>query len=680
MLERFIESFSRAVTGEMEAMRQRIGPYEIRVAEGESLQSGSGREDSVGEDRFLYAFRVLQPNDKLVQGGECNLVTETSDDLVSILSIKADQIVLSSSRPIDLPGSGQAMLVIYPWFLYEKLLSSLRALGDNDAFHTDTALALFGKKKPQKLPIDFVDAELPPSLNESQKQAVQLCRQVTPAFVWGPPGTGKTTTLGHIILSLLRLGQRVLVTSTTNAAVDQALSSFAELPDGRAAIDRGAVVRLGQTQADTCGAGLLEVVEIRFAEVNDRLVHLDARRSGMLQQIARGKLLLAQLESEEHPTQLGLFESAAMVDTDPRQLTALFSDNNARRLAALPTQSQRRAVEQRLTRLDQAARLCLDRRRSLQNGLRHQQGVVVSEARLMLATMTNVYMSSLLEGERFDAVIVEEAGMATLPTLFYCACLGSERAIMVGDPQQLPPIVQASDAFVQRAMGRSIFQITVPEPQVSDLVVMLDTQYRMHPDIGNLVGGLFYNGRLQQGDNTKGNERIAAGAPCPGAAIVVVDTVRTATCETPSGSYSRFNEIHAQFTVDMASQAVDDGATSVAIIAPYVEQVRRIGKLLSAAPRLAEYVECRTVHRFQGGERDIVIFDTVDCDPLPPGRLLSGKSPGSSAPNLINVSLSRARGKLIIVADVSYFRRHDPSGIISQVLAAAQVSATVINP
>ena len=78
------------------------------------------------------------------------------------------------------------------------------------------------------------------------------------------------------------------------------------------------------------------------------------------------------------------------------------------------------------------------------------------------------------------------------------------------------------------------------------------------------------------------------------------------------------------------------------------------------------------------GERDVVIFDSIDAEPLAPERLLSDTTPSSSASNLINVSLSRARGKLVILADVAYFRRRDPAGIISRVLAAAQRSGAVV--
>jgi hypothetical protein len=66
-----------------------------------------------------------------------------------------------------------------------------------------------------------------------------------------------------------------------------------------------------------------------------------------------------------------------------------------------------------------------------------------------------------------------------------------------------------------------------------------------------------------------------------------------------------------------------------------------------------------------------VILDTVDTTPLTPGVLLTDQSPFSSAKNLLNVSLSRARGKLIIVADVAYFNRTAPGSLINELLAQA---------
>lgn len=91
-------------------------------------------------------------------------------------------------------------------------------------------------------------------------------------------------------------------------------------------------------------------------------------------------------------------------------------------------------------------------------------------------------------------------------------------------------------------------------------------------------------------------------------------------------------------------------------------------------------VECRTVHRFQGNERDIVIFDTVDAAPLRPGILLTDRSPYSTSNNLINVSISRARGKLVIVSDLTYFMTEALDSTISKVLGEALTRGNYVNP
>jgi superfamily I DNA and/or RNA helicase len=279
-----------------------------------------------------------------------------------------------------------------------------------------------------------------------------------------------------------------------------------------------------------------------------------------------------------------------------------------------------------------------------------------------------MYISTLLKAERFDVVIVEEAGMAVLPTLFYCAGLAAKKIIAVGDPRQLPPIVLSRDRFVRQAMGRNIFEVTAPDPARSDIVVMLDIQYRMHPDIGSLVSRLFYDGRLTSDRSTASRKDIAARRPYPGQTLVVVDTEGSCACARAEGSFSRFNQNTAEACVALAAEAIAAGIDSIAIITPYAQQSRLISGLLSRAGLSETKVECRTVHRFQGNERDMVILDTVDTRPEKPGVLLAGDA---SAANLLNVSLSRAKGKLVIVSDVEFFHTCAPGSPIDRVLSAA---------
>ncbi|TMQ08217.1 MAG: hypothetical protein E6J90_41120 [Deltaproteobacteria bacterium] len=254
----------------------------------------------------------------------------------------------------------------------------------------------------------------------------------------------------------------------------------------------------------------------------------------------------------------------------------------------------------------------------------------------MMCTLTSAYLAPVMADQRFDVLIAEEAGMATLPSLFHAACLCTRRAIMVGDPQQLPPIVQSNDARVRRAIGRNVFEVAVGDPTRSALVAMLDVQYRMHPAIGALVGALFYGGRLRHGADRAATDAIAARPPFPGMPVVVVDTRARTTCQRSARGSSRVNPGAAEITADLAAEAVRGGAASVAVITPYAAQAADIRRLL-AARRIGDAVECSTIHRFQGRECDVVILDLVDAAPMRPSALLA------SAPNLLNVSISRPR-------------------------------------
>jgi superfamily I DNA and/or RNA helicase len=329
-------------------------------------------------------------------------------------------------------------------------------------------------------------------------------------------------------------------------------------------------------------------------------------------------------------------------------------------IARLDARGQLHVLEERIARLERVRALAKARVAVRTAEDRDVEARVVAEARVVLCTLTNVYLSPLMVGQRFDTLIAEEAGMATLPALFCAASRCRGRAIMIGDPRQLPPIVQSNDDVVRRAIGRNVFDVAAPD-RSSDTVVMLDVQYRMHPAIGALVGALFYGGRLRHA--AVGSDAIAARAPFPGEALTVVDT--RSSCQRSAKGSSRTNPISAEATAELALEAVRGGSTSIAVITPYAAQASEIRRLL-AARRIDDIVECSTIHRFQGRECDVVIIDLVDAHPMRPSALVG------DAPNLLNVSISRARGKLVIVADVAYFEAAAPDGLVAAMLRAAR--------
>jgi superfamily I DNA and/or RNA helicase len=482
--------------------------------------------------------------------------------------------------------------------------------------------------------------------------------------VWGPPGTGKTRTLTHVVEELLARGQRILLASTTNAAIDQILAKLSTTPWFAGAVEAGHIVRLGRSTAETYGTEMRDVVGAQHGAHRSTLERLRGRVGEVTQHARFAKALLDEL-APALGAQQSLFGAPAPRLRD-QALSRVFSPGEAVRLADQSPAVQKRAIELRIKRLERVRVLAKAKVAAYVEADRDLETRVLSNARVVTCTLTNAYLVPAMAAQRFDVLIAEEAGMATLPPLFYAACLCTQRAIVVGDPRQLPPITQANDEVVRRAIGRNVFDVTVPDPAHSDVVAMLEVQYRMHPAIGGLVGKLFYEDRLIHAADPIEIEAITSRAPFPGQPVVVVDTRGKTTCERAANG-SRINRASAEITADLALEAVRAGSSSVSVITPYAAQAIEIRRLL-AVRGIADEVECATIHRFQGRECDVILIDLVDAAPMRPSALVN------EAPNLLNVSISRARGKLVLVADRTFFETQLPDGLVTRLLHHASMS------
>ena len=658
-------------------MRERFGSAELGL--------GGGRE----VDDETWEFDFSGPFGSLTGGDECSLRSTSGEQPVAIASISEGRVRLRASQSIDL-DSAPFVLVSAPWFLHTRLIEALEHL-DPSRYAIDRGLALFGKREARRVACELRLAH--EELNPSQLAAVSLTIESDLAFVWGPPGTGKTTTLAHIARELTAHGKRVLLTSTTNAALDQALAKLAggaisevdaaTAPAGTSAgtsagtpagtpagtsagtpagTPAGTIVRLGHSDADTFGCQIDELTRRIQGDTEGELARLEMRAAEVDQITQRAEQLAAKLEAQlqpqqslfgEPPARVGDWELAGVVPT-------------ACAATDMPRASLLQLVARRLERFKNLAQLLRERQRRLRRTLREGARAIVEDASVVLATLAHAYLSPALSEDTFDVVIIEEASMATLPTLFFAACLGREKTVVVGDPRQLPPIVASDSRLAQRALGRNIFSVAAPDPHASPLVALLDTQYRMVPEIGDLVGELFYDGRLRHGGSSAAG--VAAGLPFADAPLIVVDTRGKTHCERGPRGRSRINVGSASTCAALALRA-SDGACTVAIITPYAAQARAIRAQLDASE--LGTVECSTIHRFQGQERDVVIIDLVDTADMPASVLLSDHARESTAACLLNVSMSRAAGKLILVADVDYFESRLPKSVANEVLRAA---------
>ena len=635
----FVASFRRAIEAEKAALKKDSSAYEVALEEGRPLS-----EMTQGEVTY-YAFQLPRPSERVTPGVGCSLREPGGLEVpVIVAQLSGTELVLRSEIRLQIrPGSYRLLFV--PWFLYDEMHAALETVP-----FPEMALRAFGKQLVERQTIELGPFEH--QLNETQQQAVQLAVESQLSILWGPPGTGKTTTLAQLVAVLVSQQRRVLITSTTHAALDQVLSRLRGTRSLEELFARHQVIQLGSSGHDCC---LDEVVQATQGQAHSTLGRSRPRLESLLRQYQELLPLLAKAQlaaAQSH--QLDLFAEAPGV-LETRELTPLVGVERAARWAGLEAQAQCQLLERRCRRLEALQMGWRLRARAARTTLASGQQLAVDECRILLTTLANSYVSPLLKEQHFDSVVVEEAGMALLPAVYLAAGRARQQVVLVGDPQQLPAILASRDPYAQQAMGRSIFAVLGDRPER----LMLNVQYRMHPKIGELVSQLFYGGGLRH-QAPEQAVAIAACGPFPGEALVVLDLCGEA--RTDPGDYSRYNAASAAQAVTLAREAAAQGH-SVAVIAPYRKQVQRIQQLLGDDPR----IDCATVHRFQGHERDVVILDITDAPPLEPGVLLAGPA-GSSSANLLNVSLSRARGKLIVIAPVDYVRKRAAGSVLAEVL------------
>ena len=291
------------------------------------------------------------------------------------------------------------------------------------------------------------------------------------------------------------------------------------------------------------------------------------------------------------------------------------------------------------------------------------------ESRKATIVGTTLARSVLLDQLRnnFDVVAIDEASMAPLPMIFYAASLSRSRVMAVGDFKQLPPIAMNNDSkLVTRWLRRDIFEeagvvSSVERDEGDARMVMLREQHRMDPRICRLINEFVYDGLLEDGQTVQNFPNETGLFPEPAVATLLVDTSdKHPWCSKPARSSSKINLIHATLAVALAREA-SKSTSNVAIIAPYRDQAKLIRKIIQ--DQKLESIQASTVHRFQGREIDTVIFDVTDSDPLPPRWFESNDSR-----KLVNVALSRAKRKLVIIANRDYVKNKLKGQLVDKVI------------
>lgn len=245
---------------------------------------------------------------------------------------------------------------------------------------------------------------------------------------------------------------------------------------------------------------------------------------------------------------------------------------------------------------------------------------------------------------QFDTVIIDEAAQALEPAT-WIPIAKAKRVVLAGDPFQLPPTVKSEEA------KKAGLEITLMEKLLSyhSNVCLLDTQYRMHEQIMGFSNQYFYVGALKAADSVKHRGLLSQGTLS--APLEFIDTAGCGFEEAlKEESRSLYNEgewqVIQQHLQELVSHA--ERPFSIGIISPYKEQVHYLREHLPNDFQTQHQITINTVDSFQGQERDVIYISLVRSNE-------KGEIGFLKDYRRMNVAMTRARKKLIVVGDSATF-------------------------
>ena len=256
----------------------------------------------------------------------------------------------------------------------------------------------------------------------------------------------------------------------------------------------------------------------------------------------------------------------------------------------------------------------------------------------------------------YDLVVIDEAAQCTVPAILPML-YRAKRALIIGDPRQLPPVVDlpaVDDLAAQAKAGLgngwlSIRRLTYAGHSAYDAFAaaagaahLLDEHYRCHPDIIDVPNREVYQGRL-----TVLTDPARLCAPAEPA----VRWRHTAGVVSYGPTGSGRNEVEiAEVVAEVAHLRAAYPDASIGVVTPLAAHQRGLAAALHAAG-LADNLLCATIHKFQGSERDIMVVSPVGAH----GIRDRTRDWLVHQTNLWNVAITRARSQLVVVGDRSWW-------------------------
>ena len=279
------------------------------------------------------------------------------------------------------------------------------------------------------------------------------------------------------------------------------------------------------------------------------------------------------------------------------------------------------------------------------------------EARVVASTLVGS-ANRVLEGMKFGTLFIDEAAQA-LEAACWIPMRRVTRVVFAGDHCQLPPMVK-SIAALKAGLGKSLMERIVEHKP--DVVTLLKIQYRMNEKIMKFSSDWFYHGEVESAPQTRNRGILDLDEPIEWRDSKVDDKEGDSGESFVGESFGRINKAEAQLTLDtledyfkkIGKQRILDEHIDVGVISPYRAQVQYLRRLIRKRESFKPYrhsISVNTVDGFQGQERDIILISLVRSND-------QGQIGFLNDLRRMNVAITRARMKLIILGDKATLCRH----------------------
>jgi len=641
-LREYIEKYRRLVelerTEEMERHEleiKRLSPRE-REKKGRAILGlrGRGQGKAFGNKPIVKFIRQKQGEklpDTEISIGDLVMISKkwplADDNPTGTVAEKTNYsitVVFDENPPSFIFDKNLRMDLYVNDITFQRMLDSLDSLKGAEERLEEIRDKLLGDKELEWKNKDEGECNwINNDLNQSQKNAVKNSLRAKDFYlIQGPPGTGKTMTAIEIINQAVKNNKTILATADSNTAVDNLVERLAN--SGLNVLRAGHPVRV---------TPLLREHTLDYKVIE----HEDYQKAQQIREEA------FELKDEQdnyiHPggsMRRGMSDSQIKENAENNRGSRGVSSSQMKKMAKWLELQEK--IDDYFSEIDRLENKAINE--------------LIDGADVVCAT-NSTSGSELMAEKNFDLVVIDEATQSTEPAALI-PLVKSNKAVLIGDHKQLPPTVlnqKAADAGLSKSLFERILEV-----QGKEFWSLLEIQYRMHDKIMNFSNYQFYDGKLKSAANVadhtlkdlgvsvKEKKCFTDKALIPEEVVAFLDTTNMEAQERSlSGSNSYDNPVESELVLDIADEAQRLGlkAEDIAIITPYKDQVDLLNHRCKN-----KNIEINTVDGFQGREKEVVILSFVRSNNKENVGFLRDL-------RRLNVSLTRAKRKLIVVGDSS---------------------------